>query len=319
MSGITTGALIATGVGAASMIYSADKAASASKRATNAALSAAELERQTATDTLNYYKERDSQSFALQAQANGIAGRVANAQIGLMNMQRRIAEEMHNRTKSVFWPLEDQIIKEAKEYDTPERREREAGRVMADVESQIGQQKAINNRSLMRMGVNPNSGKFGLENNMMSLGAASAKAAAGNQERQRIEARGYAMRSDAAAMGRGLPGVQVAAANSAVNAGQAATQAAYAPISAFNAQTQIMGNALQNYGNSMSNAGRLTAQAHQGTANMWGAAANGMGSFAGDMFGRYLASQGSGLGLTGSGSIPASNLGGPTVASYYGY
>jgi hypothetical protein len=314
--------MITVGVLAAgATAYSANQASKASKKGVEAGLSAAEMERQTATDTLNYYKERDSQSFALQAAANAIAGQVANSQVALMDQQRQISGELHTRTKDVFWPLEDQIIKEAKEYDTPERQEREAGKAMADVESQLSLQRQASNRGLMRLGVNPNSAKFGLEQNMMSLGEGSAKAAAGNAARSNIEATGWARRFDAAGLGRNLPTTQVAAANSATAAGNGAMNAAYAPVNAANTQTQLMGGALSQYGVGMSNANRLITQSYGNQADMWGGAASGLASLSGSLMGRYTANnQGSGssgltnFGNTSSGS--SSILGAPATQSY---
>lgn len=300
MSGLFTA--IGLGLSAAATVYAADQAGDAAKGAQRAGLSAAEMERQTAQETLAYYKERDAHSFALQAQANAIAGRVANSQIALMDQQRKIAGEMHDRTKNVFWPLEDRIIEEAEEYDTPERREAEAGKVMSDVESQLSLQRQSSNRALTRMGVNPNSSKFGLENNMMTLGEASAKAAAGNAARDKIEATGWARRFDAAGLGRNLPTNQVAAANSSTNAGNSALAAAYAPVNAANAQTQIMGNALSNYGVGMSNANRLVMQGYQNQADAWGQAAGGFGSMTGSLLGQYMANN-----KTSSAVIPAAS------------
>ena len=102
----------------AGAVYSADRASSANKRNLSAAQSAAQLEYQMGQDTLAYYRDRDAQSAHLQGQANAIAGRVANAQVGLMNQQMKIAGEYHSRNKKVFWPLENQMVKDAQAYDT---------------------------------------------------------------------------------------------------------------------------------------------------------------------------------------------------------
>lgn len=278
MSGLIT-ATVVTGV------YAANKADKANKRSVNAAMDAAQLERETALDTLNYYKERDAQSFALQGQANAIAGRVANAQVSLMNQQRQQSAEYFNRLKAVFWPVEDRLVKDAEAYDTPERREYEASKAAGDVGAQYGIAREANVRNMTRMGVNPNSGKFQLANNQMSLAEAGSRASAANAARDTVEQQGWARRYDAAALGRNLPTNSAQSASASTQAGSAAVSAAYAPVTAFNNQTQLMGQAMNNYGNSLSNANSLLVNAHNNQAQMWGNAAGGFGNLAGSALG----------------------------------
>lgn len=290
MSGVTVGTALMVGAGTAAVgtMYAADRASSAAKKTSQLAASAAEDERTLAREQLNYYKQRDAQSAALQREANAIAGRVANSQVALMNQQRQIAGEYHNRNKTVFWPLEDTIVKDAKEYDTPERREAEAAKSVADVGVQIdGAQQAMT-RNQQRMGVNPSSGNTLAMGNQMSLAAASAKGAAATGARDRIETQGFARKMDAASLGRGLASAQATAASTATQAGNSAVSAAYAPVNANAQATQLMGNAMQDYQNSMSGANRLLITAQQQDAAQWGQAASGFANMAGTLAGSYI-------------------------------
>lgn len=270
-------------------VYSADQASSANRRNNRNAAEIAAQEADLARETLEYYKLRDSQSAQLQAQANAIAGRVANSQVALMDQQRRISGEYHDRNKKVFWPLENQIVKDAKNYDTPQRREAEAGRSIADVETSINAERQMMNRANQRMGVNPSSGNALAMNNQLSLGAASLKAGAAGLARDRVETQGFARRMDAASLGRGLASAQATAASTSTQAGNSAVNAAYAPVQAANQQTQIMGAALGNYGNSMSNANRLMYSNQQQEAAQWGQAAGSFFDSAGSLLGAYAA------------------------------
>lgn len=276
-------------------LYSANKADKANKRALNVTASATDQDRLLARETLDYYKGRDAQSAALQAQANAIAGRVANSQVKLMDQQRQISGEYHTRNKSVFWPLEDSIVKNANEYDTPARREAEAGKAVADVGLQIDGERQAMVRNQQRMGVNPSSGNSLAMNNQMSLAAASAKGAAATGARDKIETQGFARKMDAASLGRGLASAQATAASTATSAGNSAVNAAYAPVSAANQSTQVLGNALQDYQNSMSGANRLLLSAQQRDAyqeaGSWGAASNSAFGLAGNLAGQYFAKQ----------------------------
>jgi hypothetical protein len=240
--------------------------------------------------TLAYYRERDAQSAGLQAQANAIAGRVADSQIATMDQQRVIAGEYHDRNKGIFWPLEDGLVSDAQAYDTPERRETAAGTAMADVGTQYGLARQSQDRSLTRMGVNPNSAKFGLAGNQMSLGLASAQSAAGKSARDQIEQQGWARRMDSASLGRGLASAQAQAASTGVSAGNSAVNAAYAPVNAANASTAAMGNAMSNYSAGMSNAGRLGLQSMSGGSSGSGVG-NSLLSLGGSLMGQYSAGQ----------------------------
>jgi hypothetical protein len=275
----------------AGAVYSADKASDSASDTRDAGLAAADLERQTATDTLAYYRERDAQSAELQAQANAIAGRVANSQVALMDQQRQISGEYHDRNKSVFWPLENGMVADAQAYDTPQKREEAAAKAIADVGLQAGIARESQARSLARMGVNPNSGKTLAMGNQMSMAEASAKAAAGGLARNQVDTQGWARRMDAASLGRNLPSAQATAAGTAISAGNGAVSAAYAPVSAANAATQVMGQGLTGYTNQMSNAGRL-ALGSMDNDRGWGSLSAQMFGIGGSLAGQAFANQG---------------------------
>ena len=275
-------------------VYSADKASDTAKGNRKAALNAAELEYQMGQDTLAYYRERDAQSAALQGQANAIAGRVANAQVGLMNQQAKISGEYHTRNKTVFWPLEDQMVKDAQAYDTKGRRESEASRAIADVGLQGAMEQQALNRSRQRMGVNPASGNMDAMSNQLSLASASSKAAAGNNARDRVEQQGWSRRMDAASLGRGLASAQAAAAGTASQAGSNAVGAAYAPVNAFNASTALMGQGLASGASMLRGANNTAMSANTSPSNNSGQLFN----LAGQIAGQYFAGQGGGTNQT---------------------
>jgi hypothetical protein len=284
-------AWVGVGVMAAGTIASSIQADKANKRGIEAATNAAELERQTALDTLEYYRGRDSQMAGLQAQANAIAGRVANSQVALMDQQREQSDQYFQRLKNTFWPLEDGLVSDAEAYDTPARREEEAGTAMADVDTQMAITRSDKNRTMLSMGVDPSSAKFGRSANQDSITAAAAKASAGNTARNRVEDMGWARRYDAAALGRNLPNNSTSAANASTGAGSVATSAAYAPVTAANAQTAMMGSAMQNYGNSLTSAADRIAGVYNNQAAQWGNAASGFASIGGSMMGMALANK----------------------------
>jgi hypothetical protein len=273
-------------VGAA---YSANQAGKAQDKAIDASLSAADLERQTALDTLDYYRGRDAQMAGLQAEANAIAGRVANSQVALMDQQREQSSEYFNRLKETFWPLEDGLVADAEAYDTPERREEAAGTAMADIDTQMGIATQDKYRTLTSMGVDPSSAKFARSANQDTISLAAAKASAGNSARSAIEDTGWARRYEAAALGKGLASNSTAASSASSQAGSAATSAAYAPVSAAAAQTSAMGSAMAGYGSALTSSADRIANVYNNQASAWGQAASGFSSTAGSMFGMAMA------------------------------
>lgn len=319
---MSVGFVAAAAIGTVGTMYASNKADKANARGVAAGMQAAEMERQTALDTLNYYRERDSQSFALQRQANAIAGRVARSQVALMDQQKQQSGEYFDRLKSVFWPVENQLVQDSQEYDTQARRDGEAAEAVAEVGMQADAATAANERQMMRQGVNPAAARFQAMKNQTALGTATAKAGAANNARDRVEQQGWARRLDVTALGKGLPGFSSNAAQVSVGAGNAAVNAAYAPVNAFNGATDRMGGALQNYGNSMTNSFDRMAGIHNNQASMWGQAAGGFANLAGNFAGMAIANRGgSGGGGGPDAGLPPSGSGGmspvPTTNKTY--
>lgn len=70
------------------------------------------------------------------------------------------AQDMWSRYKSVFQPVEDQVVKDAAGYDSPEQMARVRQEAAGNANSAFDVAQASRNVQLTRMGVNPNSGRF---------------------------------------------------------------------------------------------------------------------------------------------------------------
>ena len=282
-------AFVAVGAAAVGTIYSSSQASKAANNATNQSASAAEDERVLARETLDYYRERDTASNALQADANKVANRVGESQIALMDQSASLSREYAGYNRNTFRPLEQGIVAGAQAFDTEARRNQAAGRAMADVSMQSEIARQAQTRAQQRMGVNPSSGRAMAMGSQMAQGEALAKASAATNARQNVETQGFARKMDAASLGRNLPSAQSAAVNSATQAGNSAIGAAYAPGNAAKQSTNIMGGAMQNFQIDMSGANRLGINAANQTANLWGQSASGFSSMAGTLAGQYAA------------------------------
>ncbi|KIO48181.1 hypothetical protein [Nitrosospira sp. NpAV] len=116
---------------------------------------------------------------------------------------------MSNR--DLFAPLEARMVRDASEIDSPERKGKLAGEAAADVSR--GYQGALesNQRSMGRLGINPDSGRFQALTQDINLGLAKDTAGAMNKARRDTELQSMAMREGVVKFGRNMPNTGLAA------------------------------------------------------------------------------------------------------------
>jgi hypothetical protein len=136
-----------------------------------------------------------------------------------MQLQNQISADYWNYLKGTFRPLEEQLVAEAKAYDTPERQDKEAARAQAQVGQSFAQQRENLGIDMARYGLKPEDAQ--LDRSRLAEGGLSAVAA--NEARRQVEETGYARKVNAAQLGRGLPANQAQAAGLGLNAGNSAS------------------------------------------------------------------------------------------------
>ena len=237
---------------------------------------AADMQKLTA-EQWEWVKGKYEEAAPDRAAASEMARKVSQAQLDSMGLQDTATRSMLEDRENLYRPLEQKIVAEANEFDTPERREAAAGRAVADVGQQVSLAQAAQQRNQQRMGVNPNSGAALSMGNTMSLGEAAAKAGGANQARDNIELQGYARKMDAANLGRGIASSQATSAGVALNQGNSAVANAGVPAQiAGQGVGQMQGGANAALGGLGSAAGvynsssNLKAQAGD-NSGMWGA------------------------------------------------
>lgn len=129
------------------------------------------------------------------------------------------AERYSKRWQDVQVPLEDEIIGNARMLGTKEEQDRITGLAMADTRQAYAAMQEQSNRDSARRGVNPNSGAAAALAQQAYLSEALALSGNANSARFAAQDRYRAGLTDAAALGRGLPGFSSSAANSATGAG----------------------------------------------------------------------------------------------------
>ena len=114
------------------------------------------------------------------------------------------AQEDRARYKGVFEPLEDQLIADAQQAASPERKAMAASEAIADVRQQAALGRGQEQRQMAAMGVNPASGRYAGETRRSQTAEAIAAAGAGNMARRQTEAQGHAKMASVVNMGRGM-------------------------------------------------------------------------------------------------------------------
>lgn len=205
------------------------------------------------------------------------------------------AERDRRRYERTFQPLEDQLVREARDFGSPERQEFEAGRASAEVAQQFDQQRRAAAQNLESFGVDPSSTRFAALDMGSRVAQAAAQAGASNQARTQTEMLGRAMRSEAINVGRGYPGQIAGTYGTAIQSGGQAANSALAGTasgaSTMGTGTQWTGMGMQGLGqagnimnmgyNNQLAAAQFNAQQSSGLGGLAGAALGAIGNAGG--------------------------------------
>lgn len=136
---------------------------------------------------------------------------IAEMQMSAQRQQMEQGADYYNYLRETYRPLERSIVDQAREFNTDAYREQLATRAAADVGLAFDNTRAMNERAMASMGVNPNSGRFAGMTNAATLSQAATRAGLMTGTRQQAEQIGYARSLDAAGLGRNLSGASLAA------------------------------------------------------------------------------------------------------------
>lgn len=155
---------------------------------------------------------------SLLSDDNG-AGDANAAASAASRQQAAIAQDQWDTYKRFYQPLETKFVADAQSYDSPENRERAAGLSSATTAMQFGKAR----QRMARAGVDTSSAAYTAGLADLEMSQAAADATGQNAARNKVEDMGWARRTDALSLGKGLP-AQASAGLSMVNA--QSTQAA---------------------------------------------------------------------------------------------
>lgn len=244
-----------------------------------------------AKEALAWYKERDAAEAPLRAEAGRTAIEVANAQLDSMRSNDALAQEYADYQRTTFRPLEQGIVADAQNYDTPEKRQAAAEAAMADVNKGFSTQRSAASRRLAAEGIDPGSMRAMTAQTGMDVDQALGQAGAAYKARQGVETQGFARRMDAASLGRGLASNQATSAGVALNAGNSAVNNANQPVNNSQRATGTYGAGFGTAISANNSAGNLYGQVAAASGSddgLWGALGNVAGQFAGSSAGSSL-------------------------------
>lgn len=183
-----------------------------------AALENAQLGR----DWLAFSRDQFAIGNERQEDTDALTRRVIEQQLATQDKNNANADAQYQFYKDTFQPVERQMVDEAVNYDSAERKDAMAGQAAMEVGKQFAASRDANARAMARMGVNPNSGKFQVSANATAVQEALGKAAASTKARTDAENMGMMLRKDAAAFGRNMTGTAAQQYGLGLNAGNSA-------------------------------------------------------------------------------------------------
>ncbi|MDN7179113.1 hypothetical protein M0D69_14030 [Caballeronia sp. SEWSISQ10-4 2] len=260
-------------------------------------------------DWLSFAQDQFAQGNVRQADLDALTSEVtkqqmaqAQQQMATQTQQNQWAQEDRDRYKNTFQPLQDDYIKQAKEYGSVEKQESLAAEAVADAQQGARAANDANNRSMASMGINPNSGRFeGITRGQEVLNSLN-QAGAANNARSAARDKALALQSDAINLGNGLPssaassiGLGMGAGMNGVGAGSSAVGNNQAANQNFYANQGIMG---QGFGGAMngnnSGAGIFNSQ-YQSQVGAYNAQQQASGASSGALMGGIGSLAGAGI------------------------
>lgn len=206
--------------------YSGIAAASAASAATSAKIAA---------DQLAWAKKT-------YAENKKVTDKVVDAALKTMEFNDENARKDRARYEQIFQPLENDLAKDAADYNTVGRRESEAGAAQADVSTQFAAARTAAQDRLESFGIDPSQTRSAALDVSARMQEAAARAGAGNQARRQVEATGRQLRTEAINVGKGYP-AQVA--GEFGTAGAAGTQGAGTALNQTQTGASTMGTGAQ--------------------------------------------------------------------------
>lgn len=290
--------------GAYSSNKNGQRAAEAAQQSTAASSEAARLQYDLGKETLEFQKDYYKNTLApMQERDLKLREDMQAELIPALRQQTQFAKEQKDYYDTTFKPIEQQVAKEAVEYDSNSNVNRRMGIAAAAVNQQFSNAQQQGARALARYGINPNSSAFARENAKLTTNQALGTAGAQTGAAFDTQDKAIALRAGVANFGRNMPNTAAqyyATANNTANtSGGISAQGvntAGAAVSPMLTGSNVANNAFYAGGRTMNdtfgNQMKLFQMEQQGTAGLF----SGLGQFASSKYGQEgLANAGQGF------------------------
>lgn len=228
---------------------------------------AAIMTAKTGQDWLNFAKDQFAESSVRQDKVDALTNQVTTQQLDDMRKASSRSDTEWERYNNLFKPVEDRMVSDALNYDTPEAQAKAAAEAKADVMSNAGQAQEQNTRQMASMGIDPRSGRFAGVDRANDLNTALASAGAQNAAREGVKATGMALREGVANFGKGATSTAAQQVGLSTNSGNSAAGNQLGAESNFRANGQVMAQGFQGAMSGYnSQAGILQGQQNQAMA-----------------------------------------------------
>lgn len=216
-----------------------------------------------------------NQVFPMEQKQAQSQEQIATQQEGLQAQQQQqnidLANQYQTRMQNTFYPIQDQVVSEANNYNTNGNFEQQAALAGGDITNQYANAKQAQAIQQEQYGINPSSGAFQGQQQKMDVQQGADTAAAMTRARNAAVQLGWAKQMDAIGVGQGLPGNQATSSSLATNQGNSVLSAGQSGI----AGTQALGQGMaQGYGTAMNgnaSVGQMGNQQYATQVNAWNA------------------------------------------------
>lgn len=206
---------------------------------------AALMQAKTGDDWLSFAKDQFAEGTKRQNNVDTLTNQVTTQQLDDMRKASSRSDTEWDRYNHLFKPVEDRMVSDAQNYDTPEAQAKAAATAKADVMSNASQAQQQNQRQMASMGISPLSGRFAGVDRGIDLSTALDAAGAQNNAREQVKATGMALREGVANFGKGATSTAAQQVGLGLQAGNSASGNQLGAENNFRANGQVMAQGFQ--------------------------------------------------------------------------
>ena len=219
---------------------------------------AAKANAETAKEALSWYKDLyANELLPMQKDQQAMSHTLIDRYLSNMDKQDKFADEQNAYYESTFKPVEQQMARDAMQYDSADNIQRRSGIAAANVEQQFSNAQQETARNLSRYGLNPNSSAFAATNERLMRESALQKAGAATGAAFDTMDRGIALRAGAANFGRNMPNTAAAYYSGGNASGNNAMNTSSQAINTVNQNANTMGQGFNSFYSGTGSAGHL--------------------------------------------------------------